>query len=146
MDTPIRTPGRTVRFYHFLVTIPDRIYPFAEEIEGQKVRFRRAYNQALARIQEQRGYGSYGAWLITYRGVCHVVGAILFIGVSTFVSKQLFGTDVALYILLILASFALIAQEFFLQPRTHGQMKMHSMVDLMSWVVPFGVYVVMNLK
>ncbi len=145
MDTPVRAPGRTIRFYQFIVTIPDRIYPFAEEIEGQKVRFRRAYDQALARIQAERGYGSYGAWLITYRGVCHVVGAILFIGVSTFVSKQLFGTDVALYVLLILASLALVAQEFILQPQTHGQMKIHSVVDLMSWVVPFGVYVFMHL-
>lgn len=135
-----------MRWYQFMVTIPDRIYPFAVEVEGQKVRFRRAYDALLARIQAERGYGSYGAWLITYRGVCHVVGAILFITVSTFVSKQLFGTDVALYVLLVLASLALAAQEFWLQPRTHGQMKMHSMVDLMSWVVPFGVYIFMHLQ
>ncbi|MBP7741461.1 MAG: hypothetical protein KA104_02105 [Candidatus Pacebacteria bacterium] len=137
--------GRALTFYQFLVTIPDRIYPFAEEIEGQRVRFRRAYDQALARIQEKRGYGSYGAWLITYRGVCHVVGAILFIGFSTFLSKQLFGSDVALYVLLVLASFALAAQEFLLQPQTHGQMKLHSVVDLMSWVLPFGIYVFMHI-
>ncbi len=138
--------SRTVHWYQFVVTIPDRIYPFAEEIEGQKVRFRRAYDHALARIQTERGYGSYGAWLITYRSVCHVVGAILFIGVSTFVSQQLFGSDVALYILLILASFALIFQEFYLQPQSHGQMKFHSAVDLMSWVVPFGVYVSLHIN
>jgi hypothetical protein len=132
-------------FYNFLVTIPDRIYPFAVEVEGQRVRFRRAYDAVLARIQAERGYGRYGAWLITYRGVCHVVGAVLFITVATFVSKHLFGTDVALYVLLVLASLALVAQEFFLQPHTHGQMKMHSLVDLMSWVVPFGVYVFMTM-
>lgn len=146
MDTPTRSPGRTVRLYQFIVTIPDRIYPFAEEIEGQKVRFRRAYDSALARIQAERGYGSYGAWLITYRGACHVVGALLFIGVSTLVSQQLFGSDVAFYVLLILASFALVFQEFVLQPKSHGQMKLHSVVDLMSWVVPFGVYVFMHLN
>lgn len=137
---------RVLTFYDFLVSIPDRIYPFAEEIEGQRVRFRRAYDQALSRIQEERGYGSYGAWLITYRGICHVVGAILFIGFSTIVSKELFGSDVALYVLLLLASLALIAQEFFIQPRTFGQMRLHSMVDVMSWVVPFGVYVFIHLS
>lgn len=136
---------RIITFYDFLVSIPDRIYPFAEEVEGQRVRFRRAYDQALARVQQQRGYGTYGAWLITYRGVCHVVGAMLFIGVSTFVSKQLFGSDVALYVLLVLASFALIFQEFVLQPKTFGQMKVHSLLDLMSWVVPFCVYVFMHI-
>lgn len=131
--------------YDFMVTFPDRIYPFSVEIEGQRVRFRRAYNAVLARIQEERGYGTYGAWLITYRSLCHVVGAILFIGFSTLISKQLFGSDVALYVLLIMASFALAAQEFLLQPRTHGQMKLHSVVDLMSWVIPFGVYTYMHL-
>lgn len=146
METVVEVPkGRIVRWYHFVVTIPDRIYPFAEEIEGQRVRFRRAYDQALARIQTERGYGTYGAWLITYRGICHIVGAVLFIVVSTFISNELFGSDVALYVLLVLASFALVFQEFVLQPRTFGQMKMHSVVDLMSWVVPFGVYVFIHL-
>lgn len=131
--------------YNFCLSLPDRFYPFAEEIEGEKVRFRAAYNQALARIQNERGYGNYGAFLITYRGVCHVVGALLFIGFSTLVSKVLFGSDVALYVLLVLATIALIAQEFWLQPRTYGQMKLHSLIDLMSWVVPFGVYLFMHI-
>lgn len=133
-------------FYNFLVTIPDRLYPFAVEVEGQRVRFRRAYDALLARIQAERGFGSYGAWLITYRGLCHVIGAILFIGFSTLVSQRLFGSDVALYVLLVLASLALAAQEFLLQPRTHGQMKLHSVVDLMSWVLPFGIYTFLHIN
>jgi hypothetical protein len=132
-------------FYNFCITIPDRLYPFAEEIEGQRVRFRAAYNQALTRIQEERGYGRYGALLITYRGVCHVVGAVLFIGFSALVSRDLFGSDVAIYVMLAMATLALIFQEFYLQPKTHGQMKLHSAVDLMSWVVPFGVYLFIHL-
>lgn len=142
----MKASGRIVRCYNFLVSVPDRIYPFSEEIEGQRVRFKRAYDAALARIQGERGYGTYGAWLITYRGVCHVAGAMLFIGFSTIVSKQLFGSDVALYVLLVLASLALIAQEFALQPRTFGQMKVHSAIDVLSWIVPFGVYVAMHVR
>lgn len=137
---------KVLSFYNFLLTIPDRIYPFAVEVEGQRVRFRRAYDALLARIQAERGYGTYGAWLITYRGLCHVVGAILFIAFSTLVSKQLFGSDVALYVMLVLASIALVAQEFWLQPRTHGQMKLHSVVDLMSWIVPFGIYTFLHIN
>jgi len=132
-------------FYNFCITIPDRLYPFAEEIEGQKVRFRAAYNQALARIQEERGYGRYGAFLVTYRGVCHVAGAVLFIGFSALVARDFFGSDVAIYVMLAMATLALIFQEFYLQPKTHGQMKLHSAVDLMSWVVPFGVYLFIHL-
>ena len=135
-----------IRLYDFVVSVPDRIYPFSEEIEGQKVRFRRAYNAALARIQEKRGYGSYGAWLITYRSACHVIGAILFISFSTIVSQQLFGSDIALYVLLVLASVAIAAQEFVFHPRTYGQMRLHSTIDLMSWTVPFALYVALHLR
>ncbi len=131
--------------YNFCVTIPDRLYPFAEEIEGERVRFRAAYDRALERIQEARGYGRYGAWLVTYRSLCHVVGAVLFIGFSVLVSREWFGSDVALYVLLGMASLALVYQEFYVQPKTHGQMKLHSTVDLMSWVVPFGVYLFVHL-
>ena len=127
--------------YNFCVAIPDRVYPFAEEIEGQKVRWHRAYQQALSRIQSERGYGYYGARLIAYRSVCHVLGAILFIVFATLVSRDLFGNEMALYILLVLASLALIVQEFYLQPRTFGQMKLHSTVDVLSWIVPFGLYI-----
>ena len=142
----MNVPSWCLRFYNFCVTIPDRLYPFSEEIEGQKVRFRAAYDQALSRYQEEKGYGRYGAWLITYRGACHVVGATLFIGFSALVSKDLFGSETAIYVILVMATIALVFQEFYLQPRTHGQMKMHSLIDLLSWVVPFGVYVFMHLN
>ncbi len=132
-------------FYNFCVTIPDRLYPFAEEIDGNRVRFRRAYEHALARVQDARGYGAYGARLITYRGLWHVIGAILFITFATLVSKDLFGNDVALYILLLLASLALVVQEFYVHPRTHGQMRLHGVVDVLSWIVPFGVYLFIHV-
>lgn len=126
--------------YNFCVTIPDRLYPFVEDVDGKRVRGRKAYDEALGRIQTNRGYGHYGTWLITYRGIFHVVGATLFIGFSTLISKDLFGSNVAIYVMLIMATVALAFQEFYLQPRTHGQMKLHSLMDLMSWTLPFGVY------
>jgi hypothetical protein len=134
-----------MNLYNFCVSIPDYLYPFVEEIEGERVRFRAAYDQALARIQEDKGYGHYGAFLVTYRGICHIVGATLFIGFATLVSRDLFGSDIALYSLLIMATVALTFQEFYLQPRTFGQMKAHSVIDLMSWVVPFGVFIFIHL-
>jgi hypothetical protein len=132
-------------FYNFCVAIPDYLYPFVEEIEGERVRWRAAYRQALSRVQENKGYGHYGAFLVTYRGLCHLVGATLFIGFAALVSRDLFGSDIALYTLLIMATLALAFQEFYLQPRTFGQMKLHSLVDLMSWIVPFGVFVFIHL-
>ncbi len=134
-----------LNFYNFCITIPDRLYPFVEEVEGERVRWRQAYNQALERIQADRGYGHYGFLLITYRGVCHVVGAVLFILFSVLVSHDLFGSDVAMYVLIVTAACAIAYQEFYIQPRTHGQMKVHSLIDVMSWIIPFGVYLFIHI-
>lgn len=134
-----------IRLYNFCVRIPDHLYPFSEVIEGKRVRWKAAYDQALTRMNEIGGYGHYGAWLIAYRSLFHILGSLLFIVFATLVSQQLFGSEIALYILLGMAAFALIYQEFFLQPRTFGQMKLHSMVDLLSWVAPFAVFTFMHL-
>jgi hypothetical protein len=45
-----------------------------------------------------------------------------------------------------MAAFALIYQEFFLQPRTFGQMRLHGLIDVLSWIVPFGIYLYLILR
>jgi hypothetical protein len=129
-----------VGFYNFCVSIPDRLYPFAAEIEGERVRWRRAYVATLARLQADRGFGAYGVKLIAYRSFFHVIGSILFILFATLVSRDLFGSDAALYVLFALAAFGLAFQEFYLQPKTFGQLRVHGMIDLLSWVIPFALY------
>ena len=64
--------------YHWLVTIPDKLYPFRTEVEGRWVRGIRAYNATLARYQRKYGIGHYGYKLVAYRHVlsshrCHLV-------------------------------------------------------------------------
>jgi len=134
-------------FYNFCVRIPDNLYPFSEVIEGKKVRWKAAYDQALARMNEaQGGFGHYGARLIAYRSFFHILGSLLFILFATLVSEDLFGSQIALYALFGMAAFALLYQEFFLQPRTFGQLRIHSIVDVLSWIVPFGIYLYLMLR
>lgn len=136
-----------ISLYNFCVTIPDYLYPFSEVIEGKKVRWKSAYDHALSRMNERKGgFGHYGAALIMYRSVFHILGSLLFILFATLVSQQLFGSEIALYVLLGMAAFALVYQEFFLQPRTFGQMKIHSLIDLLSWIVPFALFVYIHLQ
>lgn len=134
------------RLYHFLVCIPDHLYPFSEVIDGERVRWKRAYDQALGRMAETHGFGHYGAWLIAYRSFFHVLGSLLFILFATLISQDLFGSQIAVYVLLGMAAFALIYQEFFLQPRTFGQMRLHSIIDVLSWTIPFAVYLYLILR
>lgn len=126
--------------YNYCVTIPDRFYPFSEEVNGEKVRWRSAYDQALARIQQEYGYGHYGPMLVTYRGVFHVVGAILFILFSVLVSRELVGSDGALYLLFSFVAAGILYQEMYVQKHTHGQLLFHSFVDWFSWIIPMVIY------
>jgi hypothetical protein len=134
------------RLYNFFVCIPDHLYPFSEMIDGERVRWKRAYDQALARMTEAEGFGHYGARLIAYRSFFHILGSLLFILFATLVSQDLFGNEIALYVLFAMAAFALIYQEFFLQPRTFGQLRIHGIIDVLSWIIPFIIYLYLVLR
>ena len=129
-----------VSFYSFWVKLPNYFYPFSCLIDGKRVRGRRAYEEALARIQALRGPGSYGYALLAYRQVFHVIGAILFISLSAFISHRLFGSEVALYVLLVTAVLVITFQEFYLHPRYYEQHLPKSVSDWLAWVLPIGAY------
>ncbi len=141
------TPKRKRRFapYSFVVTIPDRIYPFASYIDGEKVRWRRSYEYTLAQIQERFGVGRYGMRLGAYREICHIAGSAFFILSATFISKTVFGDETALPALFIFAMIVITWQEFVLQPRTNNQHLVKGIADWMSWAVPIGAYVLLYM-
>lgn len=139
----MKTAGR---IYNFCVSIPNYLYPFSEVIDGERVRWKRAYDQALARMNAVEGFGHYGAKLIAYRSFFHILGSLLFILFATLVSQDLFGNQIALYVLFGMAAFALIFQEFYLQPRTFGQLRLHGIIDVLSWTLPFGIYLFLVVR
>ena len=127
-------------FYHFLVTFPDRMYPFAALIEGKRVRGRKAYDYRLSTIQKRLGKGRYGLKLSAYRELFHILGAGLVILTGTIISHTLWGNDVALPVLFILAMLVITYQEFVIQPRTYEQHLTKGVVDWISWVAPLSLY------
>ena len=126
--------------YVFLVTLPDRLYPFKSEIEGQWVRGQRSYEQAVNQALEKYGLGRLGYKLMLYRETFHFLGSILFILWATAISKILFGSDIALYVLLIAAILALAVQEFYIHPKSYGQHARKGVADWLVWVVPMVAY------
>lgn len=126
--------------YHFLVTFPDRLYPFATQINGERVRWTRSYEHRLTRIQNRLGVGRYGFRLSAYREVFHILGAGIIILFATFISKSIWGSDVALPVLFVLAMLAITYQEFVLQPRTYKQRLGKGIVDWVSWAAPLSLY------
>src|SRR3989344_9586951 len=89
--------------YQFLITIPDRFYPFSVCADGKRVRGRMSYKKAITQATRRYGPGHYGITILTYRQIFHLVGSILFIIFATILSKLLFGSDVAVYVLLVAA-------------------------------------------
>ncbi|MDB5225326.1 MAG: hypothetical protein JWL87_278 [Candidatus Adlerbacteria bacterium] len=126
--------------YLYLVTLPDRLYPFRCEIEGQWVRGRRSYEQAVERALVQHGLHRLGYKLTLYRETFHFVGSVVLVVAATIVSKTFFGSETALYVLLGTVIVALFFQEFYLHPKLYGQRYKKGVIDLLSWITPMAAY------
>jgi hypothetical protein len=137
-----RVPVRLTSAYHYLITVPDRCYPFRTEIEGQWVRGWRSYDQAVAQYRKRTNSTTgFGYRIDAYRQLFHLLGSFLIIIGATFISRNLFGSDTALFILLGLAFAFITYQEFSLQPRTYNQHWQKGLADWAVWLVPMGYYV-----
>ncbi|MEN9920151.1 MAG: hypothetical protein RL538_44 [Candidatus Parcubacteria bacterium] len=130
--------------YLFIHTIPDRIYPFASDVGGRFVRGRESYKRALEESFAKYGPNHFGFKLTFYRGTFHLLGSIAFIILSTFLSQRLFGSEMALYILMSLMIVGIFIQEFYWQPKQLGQLRYKGVVDWLTWVMPVLLYLTLG--
>lgn len=133
------------KWHLYFETLPDRLYPFTEEIEGRWVRGKEAYMAVVAKAFQTHGQDKLGYRLILYRGTFHLIGAVAFMVGATIFSRHFFGSEVALYVLLGVAVFALTLQEFLLHPVRYKQSTSKGVFDWLSWVVPMLLYVTIFL-
>lgn len=131
---------KRTNFYHALVVLPDRLFPFKTEIEGQWVRGVRSYNARLAYYQSKYGVGRYGFKLEAYRQLFHLAGSILFLIATASVSKLFFGDEGGMLAFLGAAIALVSFQEFYLHRRMYQQLWRKSVIDWLAWCVPFVVY------
>jgi len=129
-----------ISFHYWVETIPDKLYPFRQEIEGKWVRGRRAYEQVLHKGIKIHGLGQTSYRLTIYRGTWHLFGSIVLMASLTIIAHQLLGSEVALYVLLATAIAALCLQEFILHPKRYGQTTRKGVIDIFTWVAPMAVY------
>lgn len=128
------------KIYTFVETIPDRLYPFASEIEGQWVRGRRSYLNAVERAFAEFGPNRFGYKLTVYRATFHFIGSVLFIIFSALLARELFNSEIALYVLIAAAIAVLSYQEFYIHPRQYGQLRQKGVADWFTWVLPMVAY------
>ncbi len=131
--------------YPYILTIPDRLYPFKTEIKGKWVRGKRSYDLALAKARRKLGPGHFGYKVLAYRQVCHLLGALALIVVTTLLTQEVFGSEKALYGLLALAVMGVTFQEFYLHPKYYGQLWRKSVADWFVWVAPIALFVFLHL-
>lgn len=128
--------------YFYFVTLPDRLYPFSSKVRGKIVRGRLSYTHEVESALKKYGVGHLSFRLLLYREVFHFIGAILFIISATLLSKVLFGSEIALYILLFMAIGGLTFQEFYLHPKRFKQRTRKGMADWFTWVLPMALYLI----
>jgi 4-amino-4-deoxy-L-arabinose transferase-like glycosyltransferase len=126
--------------YHWFVVLPDRLYPFKREVEGEWVRGIRSYNAAFEEYQKMYGLGHYGIKLDAYRQVFHLAGSVLFLTVAAYCSQYFFASSDALPVFLGIAVLFITFQEFFLHRRMYRQLWRKGILDWLAWCVPMGIY------
>jgi hypothetical protein len=141
-----RRTRSSLGIYPFLVTLPDRFYPFRTKVEGEWVRGKRSYDAALARVRRRLGPGHFGYKVLAYRQACHLLGAIILIVISTVLAKEVLGSEAALYVVLALAVLAISFQEFYLHPKYYGQLWRKSVADWAVWVTPIALFLFLSLS
>jgi Na+/H+ antiporter NhaD/arsenite permease-like protein len=124
--------------YFFFITLPDRLYPFRVEVEGQWVRGQRAYQEAV--MEQVENLHRLGYKLTLYREVFHFFGSVVFIALAAFLSHEFLGGDSALYALFVAAVVALAYQEFYVHPKMYDQHPQKGILDWSVWVAPMAVY------
>lgn len=129
-----------LNFYYFCVTFPERVYPFASKIRGERVRWQRSYEHTIKQIEKQFGKGRYGIKLSVYRELCHIFGSALFILAATLISNLVWGSTALLPAMFFAAMLAITYQEFYFHPRHYEQRFGKSVVDWASWVIPLYLY------
>lgn len=131
-----------VRGYKYLVTIPEHCYPFATKVQGRWVRGVKSYQLAVKHSYKLYGPGRLGYKLMLYRQTLHFIGSLLFITAAGLVSQDLFGSEIALYVLLGAAIIALSFQEFYLHPKLYKQRTRKGLIDWFTWVMPMVLYII----
>lgn len=126
--------------YQILVTLPDRLYPFKNQLHGRWVRGMRSYDVAVARAYRRYGHGHYGYKLEAYRQLFHLAGSIGFLIFAAHLSRTLFVSTTALYALLGAAVALVSFQEFYIHRKFYKQLWNKGVMDWLSWVVPMGLY------
>jgi len=127
--------------YHFFIVLPNRCYPFRNQVEGQWVRGMRSAEVELRRAGRRYGVGAYGYKFATYRQLFHLIGSLIVIYGAAFLAYHFFNSATVLVIVLVVVTLLITYQEFFYQRRHYRQHWQKAVADWLTWCAPIGLYI-----
>lgn len=135
--------GVLKKFYDYIFTFPERLYPFNEKTkEGKVLSGERAY----AYLKEQNikefddAYSLKAPKLLLWRAVFHLGGSVVLV----FIADQLFKHMSFFngFAFLTFVVFCLALQEFYFQPNYYNQKREKGIIDFVTWMLPILLYII----
>jgi len=133
--------GTLKKFYEYLLTFPERLYPFTEEVEGKKVTGERAYKIVYSRNERLYGdaYSLQSPKLLLWREAFNFGGSIFLVIIAHLMFIHL--SFLNGFVFLVLVVLCVAVQEFYLQPNYYKQKTQKGIIDFVVWMFPIFLYI-----
>jgi hypothetical protein len=131
------------KIHDYLITFPERLYPFSEELEGQKITGEKAYKLLALKNKNKYGdaYSLSSPKLLLWRQVFHVAGSIVLILISDYLFRNVSFFNGLLFLGFFI--FVIFIQEFYLHPYYYEQKMKKSVIDFLAWILPIIIYILL---
>lgn len=130
------------KVYDYLLTIPDRLYPFSEKTStGVVLSGEQAYRYLFQKNKElyDDPFSIKAPRLLLWRSVFHVGGSIILLLIADSMFDHLSFFNGFAFLVLVVGCIAV--QEFYLHPRYYGQKPLKGLIDFTAWVLPIVLYI-----
>lgn len=143
---PYNSKNSLYKFRDMMETIAQRTYPFTETDEqGEKLYLDRAYNYRYGKCQAELGsMPNMKCWRIfLWKEILHVWAGIMFWAIALLIDYYV-GTPWS-WILPIALLVYFAFQEFYLDRVKYNQPWLRGIIDLIVWVIPLVLFIVINV-
>ncbi len=130
------------KFYDYLITFPERLYPFTVTTAGgKKLTGELAYAHVVAENKKKfdDAYSLQSPKLLLWRELFHFCASLFFVFIAHLMFRYVsFFNGFALFVLVIVL---VAVQEFYLHPHYYGQKPQKGIIDFTVWMLPILLYI-----
>lgn len=131
------------KFYDYLITFPERLYPFTEVTAGgKKLTGEKAYEYLALKNKEKfdDAYSLQSPKLLIWREFFHLSGSIFCVLIAHLMFRHMSFFNGFAFLGFVI--FCIALQEFYLHPHYYGQKFQKGIIDFTVWMVPIFLYII----